>query len=304
MNFKKFQHVCRLGTKEVEGIEKGTCYIFPKLDGTNASIWLDGDVQAGSRTRKLDDSKDGDNAGFYKWVVTQRNIAAYLEEFPTHRLFGEWLVPHSLKTYRDSAWRNFYVFDVAVDLPESDIDGDDTMRYLHYASYLNGLEKHGIEAIRPIAIIDDPTHESLTNQLKKNTMLIEDGQGIGEGIVIKNYDFKNRYGRATWAKVISTEFGEEHSREFGAKAQKAKTIVENTIAEKYVTKALCDKVYAKIENKYDGFSGKNIMELLNTVYHDVVSEEAWNFVTDMKNPTVNFRTLQTYVFARVKKLIL
>ena len=35
--FKKYQHVERLGTSEVQGIENGMCYVFPKIDGTNAS---------------------------------------------------------------------------------------------------------------------------------------------------------------------------------------------------------------------------------------------------------------------------
>ena len=41
MEFKKYQHIERLGTLEVEGIELGTCYVFPKIDGTNGSnlVW-------------------------------------------------------------------------------------------------------------------------------------------------------------------------------------------------------------------------------------------------------------------------
>ena len=34
---------------------------------------------------------------------------------PGCRFFGEWLVPHSLKTYREDAWRDFYIFDVMKD---------------------------------------------------------------------------------------------------------------------------------------------------------------------------------------------
>ena len=103
MEFKKYQHLERFGTTEVKQIELGTCHVFPKLDGTNASVWLDenGEVQAGSRKRHL--SLDFDNAGFYAWVKEQSNILEYLKENPTHRLYGEWLVPHSLKTYREDA---------------------------------------------------------------------------------------------------------------------------------------------------------------------------------------------------------
>ncbi len=50
--FRKYMHVERYGNDEVQGIEIGTCYIFPKLDGTNGSVWLQDDqVCCGSRNR-------------------------------------------------------------------------------------------------------------------------------------------------------------------------------------------------------------------------------------------------------------
>lgn len=126
MEFKKYQHLERFGTTEVQNIELGKAYVFPKIDGTNASVWLNesGDIQAGSRKRHL--TLEADNAGFYDWVCRQSNILEYLIENPTHRLYGEWLVPHSLKTYKDSAWRKFYIFDVTIDKDASEImhEGD------------------------------------------------------------------------------------------------------------------------------------------------------------------------------------
>ena len=54
MEFKKYQHVERYGTREVEGIEFGMCHIFPKIDGTNGSMWLsDCGIRYGSRKRAL-----------------------------------------------------------------------------------------------------------------------------------------------------------------------------------------------------------------------------------------------------------
>lgn len=115
MEFRKYQHIERFGTMEVENIELGMCYIFPKIDGTNSSVWLgdDGLVHAGSRKREL--SFENDNAGFMNAITQDHRIVRYLLKHPSHRLFGEWLVPHSLKTYRDDAWRKFYIFDVCVD---------------------------------------------------------------------------------------------------------------------------------------------------------------------------------------------
>ena len=302
MEFKKYQHLERFGTTEVKQIELGTCHVFPKLDGTNASVWLDenGEVQAGSRKRHL--SLDFDNAGFYAWVKEQSNILEYLKENPTHRLYGEWLVPHSLKTYREDAWRKFYVFDVSVDKEESEIlhEGDDKNKYLHYDEYSTKLENKGIDYIVPICTITNASYEQLVNQLMKNVFLIEDGKGVGEGIVIKNYDFKNKYNRQTWAKIVTSEFKEKHAKVHGATEIKGKKMVEEQIADEFVTKALCEKVYAKIENE-GGFTSKRIPQLLNVVYYDVVKEDAWNFVKKHKNPTINFSNLQHFVFAKVKE---
>jgi len=60
MEFKKYQHVERLGTSEVSNIMVGDVYVFPKIDGTNASVWLDGrgNICAGSRTRTLSLEKE------------------------------------------------------------------------------------------------------------------------------------------------------------------------------------------------------------------------------------------------------
>jgi hypothetical protein len=292
MEFKKYMHIERFGTTEVQNIELGECYIFPKIDGTNASVWLDenGELQAGSRKRHL--SVDEDNAGFCKWAKEQLNLLDYLQDNPTHRLFGEWLVPHSLKTYREDAWRQFYVFDVVL----SD------NKHLHYCDYKPLLEKYNINYIPPLAIINNPDYEKFVVQLERNVFLIQDGKGAGEGIVIKNYDFFNQYGRQTWAKIVTSEFKEKHSKKMGAPKIKGKKMVEEEIAARYVTTALCEKVKAKIELD-NGFSSKQIPRLLNTVYYDVVKEETWNYIKKYNNPTINYKTLQHFVFKKVKECI-
>jgi len=312
MEFRKYQHIERFGTTEVDGIEFGECYIFPKIDGTNASVWLgvkkdldkepwfEFKVESGSRKRHL--TLNDDNAGFCKWASNQTNLLAYLKENPTHRLFGEWLVPHSLKTYREDKWRNFYVFDVAIDKTDDEIkhDGDSQLKYLHYETYKPLLEKHGIDYIPPLAIIKKGTYEQFTYQLEKNIYLIEDGNGHGEGIVIKNYDYYNKYGRQTWAKIVTSEFKEKNSKVMGASEIKGRKMIEEHISIKYISKALCEKVKAKIENDNDGFGSKDIPRLLNTVFYDMIKEESWNFVKEFRNPIINFKTLQHFVFVQVK----
>lgn len=301
MEFRKYQHVERFGTSEVEGIEIGECYVFPKIDGTNSSVWIDDDahIHAGSRKREL--SLESDNAGFFEWVSKQDNIYKYLLAHPNHRLFGEWLVPHSLKTYRDSAWKRFYVFDVCVDL-EQEKESDEKFSYITYDFYKSLLEEFSIDYIPPICKVINGSHEQFVDQLIKNVFLVEDGKGVGEGIVIKNYDYTNKYGRKTWAKIVTSEFKEKHSKEMGGFIIKGKKLVEQEIANKYVTQATCDKVLANINND-GGFTSKQIPRLLNTVYYDVIREESWNFVKEFKNPIIDYSKLQRFVTQRIKELL-
>lgn len=41
MDFKKYQHVGRLGTTSTEGILNGYVYVQPKIDGCNTTIYID-----------------------------------------------------------------------------------------------------------------------------------------------------------------------------------------------------------------------------------------------------------------------
>jgi len=208
MKFRKYQHIERFGSEEVEGIEIGECFVYPKIDGTNASCWLDnGEVKAGSRNREL--TLDKDNQGFYKYILENENIKRYLETFPCRRLYGEWLVPHSLKTYREDAWKKFYVFDVLCDFE------DEHEYYINYKEYSEELDFFGIDYIAPIRIIKNGNLSNFEKCLDENDYLIKNGCGNGEGIVIKNYDYVNKYGRKTWAKIVTSEFKEKHRRNNG-----------------------------------------------------------------------------------------
>ena len=206
MEFRKYQHIERFGTTEVENIEVGKCYLFPKIDGTNSQVYLNdnGEVCAGSRNRVL--SLDNDNGGFLAHIIQQDNIRRFLVENPTLRLYGEWLIPHSLRTYRDECWRKFYVFDVVEEL------GGDEFRYLPYEEYQELCERYAIDYLPPVAIINNPSYDNLLAVLQRNVFLIKDGCGVGEGIVIKRYNYKNKYGRTTWAKIVTSEFKEKHAK--------------------------------------------------------------------------------------------
>jgi hypothetical protein len=289
MEFKKYQHLEKFGTTEVNEIEIGMCHVFPKIDGTNASLWWNDGLRAGSRNREL--SLDNDNAGFLNWAAMNDNVICMLEDMPHLRLYGEWLVPHTLKTYLDSAWRDFYVFDV------KDVNDE----YIPYKEYKQILDDYGVNYIAPICIIKNPTDETLFKCLDKNNYLIKDNEGAGEGIVIKNYGFKNRFGNTVWAKIVRSEFKVKNQKVFGVSEIKEKNTPEEMIVAEYVTGALVEKEYSKIEID-TGWNSRMIPKLLNVVFYCLVKEESWNFVKKHKNPTINYRRLMSLTFARVKEI--
>ena len=288
LEFKKYQHVERFGTIETEDIDKGMCFVFPKIDGTNAQLWWNNGLRAGSRNREL--SLDNDNAGFYEWAKRQGTIMSFFKEYPNVRLYGEWLVPHTLKTYEETSWRKFYVFDV--------MNGED---YIPYEIYSVILDQFNIEYIPPICKVENPTYERLVNQLEKNVYLIKDGEGTGEGIVIKNYDYKNRFGRVVWAKIVKNEFKAKHTK-VSVTEIKEKNMIEEAIVDKFVTKELIEKEFSKIDND-GGWSSKHIPRLLNTVYYCLVKEDGWNFVKEFKNPSIDFKRLSFFTTNKVKEIM-
>lgn len=293
MDFIKYQSIKRFSSSDTDGILDGKCYVFPKIDGTNASAWQDnGQVFGGSRNNKL--GVGADNAGFNTWLQQQENIKAFLNDHPTLRLFGEWLVPHTLKGYADEAWRQFYVFDVAID---SDNENNPLI-YQDYEIYSALLERYNIKYIKPM-FAGTVTADVIRDLISKNNYLMKDHTAVGEGLVIKRYDFVNKYGRTVWAKVISEEFGSQH------KCSKATVIAditkESMVVDEFLTKPMCNKVLAKIINEYGSFEGKMIPRLLNTIYYDFINEEMWNIIKKNKGITLNFNNLQAEVFKAAKK---
>lgn len=296
MEFLKYQHLERFGKDEVEGIEFGDCFIFPKVDGTNSSVWLDneGNIKAGSRNRTL--SLENDNAKFYAYVLSNDKIKEYLKKHPAHRLYGEWLVPHTIKTYREDAWRKFYIFDITIDKDK------DNVEYIPYDIYKPLLDEFELDYIPPIAKVTNPTYETLLKLLDKNQFLIKDGQGVGEGIVIKNYDYYNKYKKQTWAKIVTTEFKEKHVKTMGYNEFKVKQMVEEDIVEEFCTEAFIEKEFAKIVNEQQGWKSQYIPMLLGRVFSELVKEETWNILKKYKNPKIDFKTLNALLIQKVKKV--
>ena len=292
MQYRSYQHIEKLGNKAVEGILKGRCSIQPKIDGTNGVVWLgdDGIVHAGSRKRDL--TLDNDNAGFYNTIIHNENIKSYLLEHPDHYLYGEWLVPHTIKYYDPSAWKHFYVFDVY----------SDERGYIPYDEYSKELDKFGIKYIPEIISIVDPTIDDLTNCLKESKYLIPEDK-MGEGIIIKNYSYRNPYGRCIFAKIVAEEFFDTKSK-LRMKNHEIKNMnSEKDIVERLLSEPLIRKEFAKIKLEYPEIKKQELIgRTLNTIFHVFISEELLDYA-EKKKPVINFYYLKKESDERIKEIL-
>jgi hypothetical protein len=316
--FRKYDHLEKQGHRNTRGIEEGKCYVFPKIDGTNACVWSDGTtVFAGSRKRQLELGEDGDNAGFYAWVMSDDPKATALRHLalanPDLILYGEWLVPHTLKTYHPEAWRRFWIFDVFHRSEEERF-------YLDFETYSAILDPTGVDYIDPLAIYNNATGAQLKGETEGNDFLIMEGQGVGEGVVIKNYEWRREGSHdRVWGKFVRSEFKVSHRRTMGAPEKEGRTEVERVIAEQFVTPTLVEKNLAKVclivsdsepngnamerEELLSTFRGRIIPQLLGRVWNDLIDEEMWNILKKHKGATIDFKRLQALATVQIKTIL-
>lgn len=102
--FMSFPKIARLSRE---------CFITEKIDGTNATVWVDGegDVWVGSRTRWI--TPEDDNHGFAKWVAAHE--AEFAELGPSY-IRGEWYGGSIQRGYGLKEKR-FAVFNPTIDIP-------------------------------------------------------------------------------------------------------------------------------------------------------------------------------------------
>ncbi len=303
MKYKSYQHIEKLGTTEVEGILNGICYLTYKIDGTNGCIYLSDDANElmfGSRKREL--SLVNDNAEFVLNITKERGIKnsvyedlfSYLKKHPNYIIYGEWLVPHTIKRYDLDAWKKFYIFDVF---------DSESFKYICYDVWYGELKEYKSISIIPlIAKVENPTLDEIKLFLNETgKYLITDG--LGEGIVIKNYDFVNKYGRTTWAKILTEDFlsTKKQTRTKNAN-EKEECMIEHSIINLMTVEHIQKEYYKLIENKGD-WSSKYIFELLNRVFIEFYKDNWELILKKFHYPIINFKKLKLLSDQKVKEVL-
>lgn len=305
--FVRYQHVERIDADETEGLLDGVCHIFPKMDGSNMCAYTeDREVRTMSRNKEIQPPEP-----FATFVQGHPGIGRFLRDFPGLRLYGEWMVPHTVRSYVPETWNRWFVFDVTAENTSAEYPwGDGKMlrcdgrQYIPYEEYAPILDAYGIEYIPPLAVIDRPDLKTLERFADvENTWMVAEGAGCGEGIVVKRYGFVNRFGRTNWAKVLNRSFCVFKVSSTGNRRVEKRdgTSTEHEMALRYVTQDLVDKEYFRIIAESE--SRKAVPgQLLGTVWHCVVTECMWDAVKRYGSPTVNFKTFRRECELRTKMM--
>lgn len=272
MKFKKYPKIHALHKEECVGMLTGKCHIQEKIDGANASIWMheDGTIHCGSRNNDLTVKGDGFN-GFVDYVNNHEGIKSLLNENPSYRLYGEWLVRHSIG-YSEASYKQFYLFDIEV---------VDEMLPLEHV-YANA-EIYKINTAHYFGEYLNPTLEQIKELAGTSVLGVR-----GEGVVIKNFDFINMFGDKQYGKYVTQEFKEDNAITFGGNNKYSDTYHEMYFVNELLTLPRVQKVCHKLESELGKLDMKHTPRILNTVYHDVITEEGWTIATKMSKSTTPF----------------
>jgi len=289
MQFRKYEKIHRLNKDEVEGILDGSCSITEKIDGANLSVWLgDGmEIRVGSRNNDLTANGNEFN-GAVKYCNAHQGIKELLYTHPTFRLYGEWLVRHTL-LYRETALKKFYLFDVY----------SEETGFLNQTNVQELAKEYGIDAVPDLGVIKNPTTEQLNEIIKGKSAL---GEKM-EGIVIRNPEFINQFGDMCYAKLVRDEFKEANAITFGGNNKYSESYWEVYIMNKYIDLARVRKIMNKLQPEVnEKLDMKHIPRIMGMVYHDVITEEAWEISKKVKK--IDFDKLQRVCNLKTKQVFI
>lgn len=270
---KKYTDIIRYGKKETQEVLNAGDYITisEKMDGANASFSHDYDsemnISCFSRNNKLNFSNN--LRGFYQWV--EKIISPQAHKLnPDWRYYGEWQVAHKVN-YKPEFHHNFYLFNIY---------DETTGEYLSDDLVESEASKLGIETVEYFYKGEFIDFDHLMSFVGKSNKTVEPDSG--EGVVVKNTNYKDRYGKQIFVKLVSEKFAEIQSQKLpkNPKADEAvmdlvKSVVTNNRVEKIILKCVDDQ---ELDEDYSIESmGKIIKIVSGKVYADCMKEEAETF---------------------------
>ena len=229
----------------------GEVVIQEKIDGANFSIWWQKDeLQFGSRNHAINQYPER-FADAKKWIGSYEPVLKYLKEHPTHRLFGEWLVKHSIK-YDPTVMQKFYLFDIMEN------------GCYHSFDYVNEVvAEYGFLAPRTW-FRGTTDRDEILKIFTKSAL----GAVKAEGVVIRSLT-PEKY-KYNIVKLVTSEFEETREKIFGANLDKMSN--EEKIAQKYVTPSRVRKAIFHFRDSGERIDRGITAKVVTYVHQDVLLE--------------------------------
>lgn len=284
----KYQHVERLGSEEVEKLLNGEVEVQLKIDGANLTVCWDNSVGPIICSRNQVISKnEHPNSGFNGAIEYIYKHPHIIELSKQYIIRGEWLTRHTV-TYNKDSYGHFYVFD---------LQRYEDFTYVSAKEYIPLLEEFDIKYAPQFARLEKPTLEKLTEYISGPDTL---GAAQKEGVVIKRYDFKNKWGRTVWGKLVCADFKEQNKMAF--------RVTKNDPSEMAFAALVDDNLVLKTIHKIKDDNGivriQDMPQVLGRVWYDLFTDELWEFVTNNKVREFSFDQARRLVSARTREIAL
>ncbi|MGK4040796.1 RNA ligase family protein [Heyndrickxia oleronia] len=258
---KKYQDIVRHGKTGTHLTIEGNPQIViqEKLDGANASFkFEEGQLKCFSRNTELDESNT--LRGFSVWA--REHFKEHEGLADNYIFFGEWLVRHKL-SYGENE-NKFYLFDIY------DTEKEE---YLPFNKVTSAAEELGLNLVPVFYEGEFQSIEHIQSYVGKSKL----GE-IGEGVVVKNVNYKNKHGQQQFTKFVSDQFAEM------AKTKKHKVNTQKDDLQEFVNatvnKARVSKIVHKLVDEgllKEDYAIEDMRTILkNTgskVFDDVIKEE-------------------------------
>lgn len=271
---KKYTDIIRYGKSNTNGViqEGDSITITEKIDGANASFCLDNEningVSCYSRNTLL--SEENRLRGFYDWVLD--NVVPIKSELDHKYIyFGEWAVSHKI-VYKPEIYNNFYLFSIW---------DEEKQEYLSDEVVKSEAKKLGILTVPYFYEGKYISFEHLMSFVGKSELTLE--PNTGEGVVVKNVKYKDRYNRQVFVKLVSEKFAEVQKQKLPKNPNV--NLKEITLVKSVLTQARVEKLMHKLidegllKKDYTIENMGDILKLLGSrVYDDIMKEEGDMFV--------------------------
>lgn len=261
MTFKKYHSVTRHGKRGTEAVVEGSPYIVltEKLDGANSSLAVvGGKLRCYSRNTELDESNT--LRGFYDWVHEHFEDKTLEERYV---LYGEWLVKHKLDYGKNA--NQFYLFDVW-DKEEEEYVDFEVVEKIAVQYDLNLVPVFYKGEFKSIEHVKSFVGDSFLGK-------------VGEGVVLKVYGYRDRFGNQVFTKFVSDEFAEKMKTKKHSVKDRLDPLTE--FVQSTLTKARVSKMMHKLvdEGKLrEDYAIEDMGDILrglgSTVYEDIMEEES------------------------------